>query len=223
MGLIPIFQTVSRRWVLGSSLSSGAARRRLQIFFFQAEDGIRDAPLEAPQRFFARFALRYLLAVVGSAPNVRPTLAEPGDHVQSIIELAVSDQREPVAYHLATRGLHRRRSTGVGGKVGLGREAHHIADRSDDLRGQYWTFTPKISVRVVAEASTSASMRPSRSAIFRCSVRMSRKISEASCRRRRAEAPWDRMPRRMCMRLGGSRAFQLPHRGRGLVEARAGG
>jgi hypothetical protein len=24
--------------------------------------------------------------------------------------------------------------------VGLGREAHHIADRSDDLRGQYWTY-----------------------------------------------------------------------------------
>ena len=106
--------------------------------------------------------------------------------------------------------------------MGLGREAHHIADRSDDLRGQYFGPTPKISVRVVPEASTSASMRPSRSAIFRCSVRMSRKISEASCRRRRAEAPWDRMPRRMCMRLGGSRAFQLPHRGRGLVEARAG-
>src|SRR3712207_5479150 len=57
--------------------------------------------------------------------------------------------------------------------------------------------TPKIPVRVVPEASTSASMRPFRSAIFRCSVRMSRRISEAKCRRRRAEAPWGRMPRTM--------------------------
>ncbi len=57
---------------------------------------------------------------------------------------------------------------------------------------------PKISVRVVPEASTSASMRLSRSAIFRSSVRMSRKISEANRRRSRAEAPpWGRMPRRM--------------------------
>jgi hypothetical protein len=56
---------------------------------------------------------------------------------------------------------------------------------------------PKISVRVVPEASTSASIRPLRSAIFLSSVRMSRKISEANRRRRRAEAPrWGRMPRR---------------------------
>jgi hypothetical protein len=58
---------------------------------------------------------------------------------------------------------------------------------------------PKISVRVVPEASTSASMRSFRSAIFLSSVLTSRKISEANRRRRRAEAPpRDRMPRRMC-------------------------
>jgi hypothetical protein len=58
--------------------------------------------------------------------------------------------------------------------------------------------TPKISVRVLPEASTSASMRPFRSAIFRSSVRTLRKISEAKRRRRRAEAPpRARMPRRM--------------------------
>jgi hypothetical protein len=34
--------------VLGSSLSSGAARRRLQICRKALEDGIGDAPLEAP-------------------------------------------------------------------------------------------------------------------------------------------------------------------------------
>src|SRR5215217_6321542 len=57
---------------------------------------------------------------------------------------------------------------------------------------------PKISVRVVPEASTSASMRLSRSAIFRSSVRTSRSTSEAKRRRRRAEAPpLGRMPRKM--------------------------
>jgi hypothetical protein len=58
---------------------------------------------------------------------------------------------------------------------------------------------PKIPVRVVPEASISASMRPPRSAIFPSRVRTSRSTSEASRRRRRrAEAPpWSRMPRRM--------------------------
>jgi hypothetical protein len=50
----------------------------------------------------------------------------------------------------------------------------------------------------VPEAAILASIRSFSSAIFRSSVRMSRKISEANCRRRRAEAsPWGRMPRKM--------------------------
>jgi hypothetical protein len=58
--------------------------------------------------------------------------------------------------------------------------------------------TPKIPVRLVPEAATSASMRPFRYAIFLSSVRMSRRISEANPRRRRDEAqPWGRMPRKM--------------------------
>jgi hypothetical protein len=57
--------------------------------------------------------------------------------------------------------------------------------------------TPKISVRVVPEASTSAFMRSFRSAIFRSSARTSRRISEANRRRRWAEAPCGRMPRTM--------------------------
>ena len=48
---------------------------------------------------------------------------------------------------------------------------------------------PKISVRVVPEAPTSASMRPFRSAIFLSSVRTSCSTSEANRRLRRAEAP----------------------------------
>jgi hypothetical protein len=56
---------------------------------------------------------------------------------------------------------------------------------------------PKISVRVVPQASTSASMRSFRPAIFVSSVRMSRRTSEASRRRTREEEPCGRMPRRM--------------------------
>jgi hypothetical protein len=48
--------------ILGSSLSSGASRDSLRIRQEAPEDGIADAPLEAPQRFLARFALRQLLA-----------------------------------------------------------------------------------------------------------------------------------------------------------------
>src|SRR5215210_1874668 len=75
--------------ILGSSLSSGAARRRLRICHEALEDGIGDAPLEAPQRLLAGFTLRDLLAVVRPAPNVRPGLAG-GDHAQGIVELAVA-------------------------------------------------------------------------------------------------------------------------------------
>jgi hypothetical protein len=62
-------------------LSSDAARRPLQICHEALEDSIGDAPLEASQRFLTGLALRHLLAIVGSAPNVRPGLVD-GDHVQ---------------------------------------------------------------------------------------------------------------------------------------------
>jgi hypothetical protein len=42
--------------VLGSSLSSGAARRRLQIRYEALVDGVGNAPLEAPQRLLAGLA-----------------------------------------------------------------------------------------------------------------------------------------------------------------------
>src|SRR5215218_5125237 len=86
--------------ILGSSLSSGAARRRLRVRHETPEDGVGDAPLEAPQSLLTRFALRELLAVVGSAPSVRPGLAY-GDHVQGVVEPAIPGQREPVAHHIA--------------------------------------------------------------------------------------------------------------------------
>src|SRR5215212_7201398 len=86
--------------VLGSSLSSGVARSGLQVRHEAPEDGIRDAHFEAPQRLLAGFALRYLLAVVSPAANVRPGLAYR-HHVQGVVELTVAGQREPVAHHLA--------------------------------------------------------------------------------------------------------------------------
>src|SRR5215204_5448794 len=124
--------------VLGSSLSSGTARMRLRICHKARENGIGDASLEAPQRLLAGLALRELLAVVSPASIVRPGLAYC-DHVQGVVELAVSGQREPVAHHLAAGSLHRRCAR-VGGEVGLGRETHHVADRAYDLGGQYGTY-----------------------------------------------------------------------------------
>src|SRR5215211_6135531 len=95
--------------ILGSSLSSCAARRHLRIHHEALEDGVGDASLEAPQGLLARFALIYLLAVVGTAPSVRPGLAYR-DHVQSVVELAVAGQRKPVAHRLAAGGFERSRA-----------------------------------------------------------------------------------------------------------------
>src|SRR5215203_5326488 len=82
----PLFSGVRGRGVLGSSLSSGAARRCLRVCHEAPVDGVADAPLEAAQRLLAGLALRHLLAVVGSAPNVRPSLAY-GDHDQGSLRL----------------------------------------------------------------------------------------------------------------------------------------
>src|SRR5215213_1894474 len=95
-----LFTELPRSGILGSSLSSGAARMRSRVRHEAPEDGIADAPLEAPQRLLTGFALRHLLAVVTPAANVRPGLAYR-HHVQGVVELAVAGQREPVAHHLA--------------------------------------------------------------------------------------------------------------------------
>ena len=70
-----MFTPVPGRDVVGFSLSSRTARSRTRIRRETLEDGIGDAPLEAPQRLLAGFALRDLLAVVPSAPSVRVYLA----------------------------------------------------------------------------------------------------------------------------------------------------
>jgi hypothetical protein len=87
------FCELRRDGVLGSSLSSGATRRRLRVRHEVPEDGVGDAPLEAPQRLLTGFALRDLLAVIDPSSSVRPSLAD-GDHVQGVVELAVAGQRE---------------------------------------------------------------------------------------------------------------------------------
>src|ERR687889_208862 len=122
---LPLFTRVRGIGILGSSLSSSAARRRPRVRYEAPEDGIADAPLEAPQRLLAGLALSELLAVVGTASNLRPGLAG-GDHVQGVVELTVARQREPAAHHIAAGGLKRRRA-GVGGEVPLAREAPHVA------------------------------------------------------------------------------------------------
>ena len=81
--------------------------------------------------------------------------------------------------------------------MGFGGEASHVAYPVPMILAARMGPMPKIWVRVVPEASIPASMRPSRSAIFRSSARMSRRISEAKHRRTRAEVPCDRIPRRM--------------------------
>jgi hypothetical protein len=70
--------------------------------------------------------------------------------------------------------------------VGLGRKACHVAYPVPMILAARMGAMPKISVRVVPEASISASMRPSRSAIFLSSIRASRSTSEANRLRKRA-------------------------------------
>jgi hypothetical protein len=116
----PFFTELDSKGLLGSSLSSGAARGRLRICQEAPKDGIGDAPLETPQRLLTGFALRDLLAVVGSTPSVRPGLAYRNHVQEGVVEMTVSGQREPVTNHLATGDLYRRRAAAVGGGGGGG-------------------------------------------------------------------------------------------------------
>jgi hypothetical protein len=82
--------------------------------------------------------------------------------------------------------------------------------------------TPKISMRVVAEASTSDSMRSFRSTIFRFSVRILGAGAPKLVGGGRARRSPALVCRAGCARPDRPRAFQLSRRGGGLVEARAG-
>ncbi len=155
-----------------------------------------DAPLEALQRLLTGFAIRHLLAVVTTAPSVQPGLAG-GYHVQSLVELAVAGQREPVAPPPRLRPppapcQRRRRSSGP-----WGREAHHVADRPHDPRGQYGTYAEDLvkggvgSFHLGFDAPIQVGDLP----IQRPDSK--RSTSEANRRLRLAEAPRGRMPRRM--------------------------
>ena len=73
--------------------------------------------------------------------------------------------------------------------MSFGREAPHVTYPAPKILAARMGPTPKISVRVLPEASTSASMRPFKSAIFLSRVRTSRSTSVANRRRRWSEAP----------------------------------
>jgi hypothetical protein len=168
-----------------TTLYENCSRRRPRICHEALVDSVADAPLEAPQRLLWGFALRQLLAVVGSARSVRPVLA-CGDHVQGVALRC----RFPPSESLWRTTFPLEASTGaeweakwalVGKRATSPTVPKIVAARMGPM--------PKIWVRVLPEASTSASMRRFSSAIFLSSIHTSRNISEAKRRRRRAEAP----------------------------------
>ena len=106
--------------------------------------------------------------------------------------------------------------------MGLGRKPPHVARRADDLGGQSMGPISKISVRLVAQTSTSSSMRSFSSAIFRSSVRTLSARSPKPADG--AREPWHpaAVCHARCARLGGSRAFRILRRARGPIGAHAG-
>src|SRR5919107_1903350 len=194
---------------------------RLRICHKACENGIGDASLEAPQRLLAGLALSDLLAVVGSAPSIRPGLAYR-HHVQGVVEVSVAGQRKPVAHHLPAGGLHRRRAS-VGGEVRLGVGKRATLPSVPMILAARMGPTPKISVRVVLEASTSASMLPLRSAIFLSSVLMSRRTSPKPTSGGCATRSFAAVCRAGCVRPGRPRASRLPRQGRDPAGAHASG
>ncbi len=119
----------------------------------------------------------------------------------------------PAPYH-----SRRRSSSGP-----WGREAHHVAYPVPMILAASMGPMPKISVRVVPEASTSASMRSFRSAIIRSSVRI---LSAAPPKPTAGGGGSRRRPAAVC-RAGcaqpeGPKASRLPRRGRGPAGARGG-
>jgi hypothetical protein len=208
--------------LLGSSLSSGALRMRPRVRQEAPEGGIADAPLEAPQRLLTGLALRHLLAVVSSAPGVRPGLAYR-DHMQGVVELAVLRPARacdaPPRRWRPPRAPYRsrRRSAPWSGSV------PRRLPRAHDPGGQYGTYAEDLreagagslylGFDALVEVGDHSIQRPD----------PKRSTSEASRRRTRDEEPsCGRMPRRMrTARSAG--ASRLSRRARGLVEARAGG
>jgi hypothetical protein len=198
--------------LLGSSLSRDAARRFLQRICHEAlEDGIGDALLEAPQRFLTRFALRHLLAVVGSTPNVRPGAWQIATMCRALLRWRFPASESlwrttsPLEVSTKARCRSRRQSGPWSGN------APRVADRPDDLCGQYGTYAEDLYEAGSGSFYLGFEVSSFRSAIFRSSVRMSRRTSEANRRRTQAEAPCGRMPRTMrAARLGGTSTTDSP-------------
>ena len=77
------------------------------------------------------------------------------------------------------------------------REARHVTDRAYDPRGQDGTYAEDLGEGGAGSLYLGFDALVFRSAIFRSSVLMSRRPSEASRRRTREEEPCGRMPRKM--------------------------
>jgi hypothetical protein len=93
-------------------VSSHRERSTHRICDQRLEHRVGDAPLEAPHSIPARLALPDFLVVVGSAARIATSLAD-GDHVQHLVEPAVSGERDPVPDDLAAGGFD-------GGNPGVG-------------------------------------------------------------------------------------------------------
>src|SRR3954454_472047 len=185
--------------VLGSSLSSGAARRLLRIRQEAPEDCIADAPLEAPQRFLAGLALICLLVVVSPAPSIRPGLAYR-HYVQGVVEVSVACHREkacgappPRSMSQAAPCLRRRRSS----SAPWWGNAPRRLPRPDDLRSQDGTYAEDLGEGGARGLHLGFDTPVQVGDLPVSSVLTSRNPSEASRRLRRAEAPLGRMERRM--------------------------
>jgi hypothetical protein len=106
--------------------------------------------------------------------------------------------------------------------VGFGREARHVAYPVPMILAANIGPMPKISVRVVPQASTSASMRSFRPAIFLSSVRILSAGPPKPVGAGRARRSPAVVCRAGCALPGRRRAFRLSRRGRDLAGVRAG-
>jgi hypothetical protein len=146
-------------------VSSNCERSPRRVSNERLEHHVGDAPLEAPHRLPARLAFPKLLPVVGPAARIASGLAD-GDHVHDLVEATVARQRDLVPEHLAARGFDGSDASSEGAKCSLFGNLLTsptipmiFAARIDP--------TPKTSVRVVPEASTSSRMHSAKEATFR--------------------------------------------------------
>ena len=149
-------------------------------------DGVGDASLQRPQRFFAGFAVGLLAQVVGAPGCVMAHLGD-GDDVDGVIEGSVAAPVQPVPVGGGAGGFDRCRAVVVG-ELGVVRN-RRTSRTWPKMMAAITGPTPCNSVSVVAEAVTASAMRcltaasspSSRSISARCSAAIrQRSMSTAS-------------------------------------------